>query len=115
MVLRALSDMFSNLPGWIYPKQMYFINSSLFSCDSVSRSSSFCYRIVVRETENRQLLHSFLVQLPKPLLQEFSLWLMLGQRQRFLIRGPGLSYPAEPAAHICTRRMRQVIIRQFAM
>jgi hypothetical protein len=31
--------------------------------DSASRSSSFCYQIVVRETENRQLLH-FLVQPP---------------------------------------------------
>src|SRR5208337_3531833 len=31
----------------------------LVSCDSESRSSSFCYQIVVRETENRQLLHFF--------------------------------------------------------
>src|SRR5438046_2344136 len=39
---------------------MYFIHSSLGSCDSSfplthSRSSSFCYQVVVRETENRQL------------------------------------------------------------
>src|SRR5439155_1592351 len=32
----------------------------LVSCDSESRSSSFCYQIVVRETENRQLLHFFI-------------------------------------------------------
>src|SRR5712692_11322087 len=36
----------------------------LVPCDSLfpvtqSRSSSFCYQIVVRETENRQLLHFF--------------------------------------------------------
>src|ERR1700730_177062 len=31
----------------------------LVSCDSESLSSSFCYQIVVRETENRQLLHFF--------------------------------------------------------
>src|SRR5271165_6061623 len=31
----------------------------LVSRDSESRSSSFCYQIVVRETENRQLLHFF--------------------------------------------------------
>src|SRR4051812_38070356 len=59
MALRSLSDIFSNLPGSIYPKQMYFITSSWFPVTSESRSSSFCYRIVVRETENRQLLHSF--------------------------------------------------------
>jgi hypothetical protein len=29
-VLRSLSDMFSNLPGSRYPKQMYFIDASLF-------------------------------------------------------------------------------------
>src|SRR2546422_5383563 len=29
----------------------------LVSCNSESRSSSFCYQIVVRETENRRLLH----------------------------------------------------------
>src|SRR5580692_3576067 len=39
-----------------------FHPSLLVSCDSLfamtqSRSSSFCYQIVVRETENRQLLH----------------------------------------------------------
>src|SRR4029077_266038 len=60
-------------------------------CDSASRSSSFCYQIVVRETENRQLLHFFSVQLPKPLLQECPLWFLLGQRQSILIRGPNFS------------------------
>src|SRR5580704_12503842 len=30
-------------------------------CDLESRSSSFCYQIVVRETENRQLLHFFIL------------------------------------------------------
>src|SRR6476646_10297308 len=39
------------------------------SCDSENRSSSFCYQVVVRETQNRQLLY-FLFQLPNPLLQE---------------------------------------------
>src|SRR5229473_4482814 len=57
----------------------------------------------------------FLFQLPNPLLQELPLWFLLGQRQSFLIRGPSLSCPAEPAVHICTGGMRQVIICQFAM
>src|SRR5438445_13600039 len=78
------------------------------------RSSSFCSQIVVGETENRQLLY-FSFQLPNPLLQELPLWFLLGQRQSFLIRGPSLSCPAEPAVHICTGGMRQVIICQFAM
>jgi len=38
---------------------MYFIHFSLFPV-TPRRSSSFCYQIVVRETENRQLLHLFL-------------------------------------------------------
>ena len=42
----------------------------------------------------------FLFQLPNPLLQELPLWFLLGQRQSFLIRGPSLSGPAEPAVHI---------------
>jgi hypothetical protein len=57
----------------------------------------------------------FLFQLPNPLLQELPLRFLLGQRQSFLIRGPGLSCPTEPAVHICTGGMRQVIICQFAM
>ena len=44
----------------------------------------------------------FLFQLPNPLLQELPLWFLLGQGQGFLISGPSLSCPAEPAAHICT-------------
>ena len=47
--------------------------------------------------------HIFLFQLPNPLLQELPLWFLLGQGQSFLIRGPGLRRPAEPAAHIRTR------------
>src|SRR3984893_6987730 len=42
----------------------------------------------------------FLLPLPNPLLQELPLWFLLGQRQSFLIRGPSLSCPAEPAVHI---------------
>src|SRR5438128_2517175 len=64
--------------------------------------------------ENRHL-SQFLFQLPNPLLQESPLWFLSGQRQSFLIRGSSLSCPAEPAVHICTGGMRQVIIRQFAM
>ncbi len=45
--------------------------------------------------------YPFLFQLPNPLLQELPLWFLLGQRQSFLIRGPSLSCPAEPAVHIC--------------
>jgi hypothetical protein len=67
-----------------------------------------------RFPENRQLLH-FLFQLPNPLLQELPLWFLLGQRQSLLIRRPSLSGPAEPAVHICTGGMCQVIIGQFAM
>ena len=44
---------------------------------------------------------SFLFQPPNPLLQELPLWFLLGQRQSSRIRGPSLSYPAEPAVHIC--------------
>ena len=51
--------------------------------------------------ENRQL-SQFLFQLPNPLLQELPLRFLLGQRQSFLIRGPGLSCPAKPAVHIGT-------------
>ncbi len=43
---------------------------------------------------------SFLFQLPNPLLQELPLRFLLGQRQSFLISGPSLGCPAEPAAHI---------------
>jgi hypothetical protein len=42
----------------------------------------------------------FLFQLPNPLLQKLALWFLLGQRQSFLIRGPSLSGPAQPAVHI---------------
>ena len=41
------------------PQTDVFHKFLLISCDSVSRSSSFCYQIVVREIENRQLLHFF--------------------------------------------------------
>jgi hypothetical protein len=44
----------------------------------------------------------FLFQLPNPLLQKLTLGFLLGQRQSFFIRGPGLSHPTEPAAHLCT-------------
>ena len=57
----------------------------------------------------------FLFQLSNPLLQELPLWFLLGQRQRLLIRSTSLGCPAQPAAHICTGGMRQVIICQFAM
>src|SRR6266481_1650713 len=57
----------------------------------------------------------FLFQLPNPLLQELPLWFLLGQGQSFLVRGPSLSCPAEPAVHIRAGGMRQVIICQFAM
>src|SRR5208283_4267838 len=60
MVLRSLSDMFSNLPGSDVSQTDVFHQFLLVSRDSESRSSSFCYQIVVRETENRQLLHFFL-------------------------------------------------------
>src|SRR6267154_1692325 len=50
----------------------------------------------------------FLFQLPNPLLQELPLWFQLGQRQGFLIRGPSLSCPAEPAVHICTIALRDI-------
>jgi hypothetical protein len=33
-----------------------FYQFLLVSCDSANRSSSFCYQVVVQETENRQLL-----------------------------------------------------------
>jgi hypothetical protein len=36
---------------------------------------------------HRLLTSLFLFQLPNPLLQELPLWLLLGQRQSFLIRG----------------------------
>ena len=69
---------------------------------------------VAGETENRQPLQ-FLFQLPNPLLQELPLRFLLGERQSFLMRGPGLGGPAEPAVHIRAGRMRQVVICQFAM
>jgi len=59
--------------------------------------------------------HIFLFQLLNPLLQELPLWFLLGQGQRLLIRRPSLSGPAEPAVHIGTGGMRQVVICQFAL
>src|ERR1700723_1376011 len=64
---------------------------------------------------HRLLTSLFLFQLPNPLLQELPLWFLLGQRQSLLIRRPSLSCSAEPAVHIRTGGMRQVIIRQFAL
>lgn len=45
-----------DFPGSIDPKQMNFSNILLFP----GNRSSFCYQIVVREAENRQLPHFFL-------------------------------------------------------
>jgi hypothetical protein len=42
-------------------------------------------------------------QLPNPLLQKLPLRFLLGQRQCFLIRAPGLRGPSQTAAHIGTR------------
>ena len=58
---------------------------------------------------------NFYFQLPNPFLQELPLRFLLGQRQSFLISGPSLRCPAEPAVHIGTGGMRQVIICLFAM
>src|SRR6266851_781100 len=96
------------------PWFLWLVSDDSFSCSLRNRISSFFCPIVVGETENRQL-SQFLFQLPNPLLQELPLWFLLGQRQSFLIRGPSLSCPAEPAVHIRTGGMRQVIISQFAM
>jgi len=69
-----------------------------------ARDSSFAR--VFREVNNVLLLdvmqagYLFLSQLPNSLLQELPLWFLLGQRQSFLIRGPGLSCPAKPAVNI---------------
>src|SRR5664279_4533746 len=96
------------------PCFLWFVPDDSFSCSLRNRSSSFFCPIVVEETENRQL-SQFLFQLPNPLFQELPLWFLLGQRQSFLIRGPGLSGPAQPAVHIRAGGMRQVVICQFAM
>src|SRR6266853_5879016 len=46
--------------SWLHVSQTdVFHQFLLVSCDSESRSSSFCYEAVVRETENRQVLHFF--------------------------------------------------------
>src|SRR3984885_1374458 len=93
---------------------LWLVFDDRFSVHSKTVSSSFFCPKVVGETENRQL-SEFLFQLPNPLLQELPLRFLLGQRQRFLIRGPGLSGPAQPAAQLRAGRMRQVVICQFAM
>jgi hypothetical protein len=77
---------------------MYFMDPPIFG-----GSEAVVHQIVAGGSENRQLVQFFLVQLPKPLLQESTLWLLLGQRQRLLIGGPSLGRPAEPAAQIGTR------------
>src|SRR5262249_29395605 len=47
--------------SWLHVSQTNVFHPFLLvSCDSESRSSSFSYQIVVRETENRQLLHFFI-------------------------------------------------------
>ncbi len=48
-------------------------------------------------------------------MQELPLWFLLGQRQRLFIGSTSLGCPAEPAVHIGTGGMRQVIVGQFAM
>src|SRR5258708_38499152 len=58
---------------------------------------------------------NFLFQLPNPLLQELALWFLLGQGQSLFIRGPSFDCSAEPAVHVCTGGMRQVIVGQFAL
>jgi hypothetical protein len=46
--------------AFIEVSQTYVFHQFLLvSCDSESRSSSFCYQMVVREAESRQLLHFF--------------------------------------------------------
>src|SRR5258708_35988446 len=46
--------------SWLHVSQTdVFHQFLLISCDSESRSSSFCYQVVVRETENRHVLHFF--------------------------------------------------------
>src|SRR5581483_1078197 len=57
----------------------------------------------------------FLLQFLNPPLEELPLRFLLGQRQRFLIRSPSFSRPVQPAVHIGTSGMRQVVIRQSAM
>jgi hypothetical protein len=64
-------------------------------------------RVVLSQENNVLLLdgthagYHFLFQLPNPLLQELPFRFLLRQRQSFLVRGPSLSGPAEPAVHIC--------------
>lgn len=55
------------------------------------RCSMACTRAVI-----------FLFQLANPFLQESPFWLLLRQRQSFLISGSGLRCSAKPAVHICT-------------
>src|SRR5579872_5362778 len=56
-----------------------------------------------------------LLQFLKPPREELPLWFLLRQRQCLLIRRPSLRRPAQPAVHIRTGRMCQVIIGQFAL
>src|SRR6476469_1246217 len=56
-----------------------------------------------------------LIQFRKPSCEKSPLWFLLGKGQCLLIRRTSLICPAEPAVHIRTGGMRQVIIRQFAM
>src|ERR1700730_14500897 len=68
MVLRSLSDMFSNLSERVrldIAQTDVFHQFLLVSCDSESRSSSFCYQIVVRETENRQQRGTIFISIPR--------------------------------------------------
>src|SRR4029077_18737661 len=76
---------------------------------------SVCARFLVSPVSEHQQLLYFLFQLPKQLSQKLLLWFLLGQGQRLLKRGPSLGGPAEPAVHICTGGMSQVVICQFAM
>jgi hypothetical protein len=70
---------------------------------------------LLRLLTSLSLFQLLLFQLPNPLLQELPLWFLLGQRQSFLISGPSLSCPPQPAVHTRTGRMLQVIICQFAL
>src|SRR6476619_5521783 len=54
------------------------------------------------------------LQLGEPLLEKTFLGLLMGELERPAIGGPGLIGPAEPAAELGTRRMREAVVAQVA-
>src|SRR6516162_5669191 len=103
MAWRSFSLMFSNFPGWIYPKQMYFTTNTSPSDEIKPKPETdrFARPIVVgRSQKSTALKEIFLLQAAKSFQQESAFRLLLGEGQCLFIGGASLSGSTHPAAQI---------------